>query len=300
MRGVVFNIMRFSVHDGPGIRTAVFLKGCPLRCSWCHNPEGQSFLPSLMLFEERCRVCRECLPACPQHGIGDPAEGLRVPAECVACSACVEVCVGGAREMAGRLMSAAEVLAEIEKDIVFFDESGGGVTLTGGEPASQPRFAEAILAGCRERGIRTALETCGFAPAEAFARVSGAADLVLYDLKLMDTQQHAKYTGAPNELILSNLEALAATGKPVVVRYPMVPGINDAPQELQSLARFLRRIGIVRVDVLPYHRIGLDKYKRLGLECPMDGAEAPTAERVKEVAGWLRREGLAAAVGGSQ
>jgi pyruvate formate lyase activating enzyme len=300
MTGVVFNIMRFSVHDGPGIRTAVFLKGCPLRCWWCHNPESQSFQPGLMLFEERCRQCGECVPVCPHGGIADPALGLKIPEACDACAACVETCVAGAREMAGQRMSVAEVVAAVERDVVFFDEAGGGVTLTGGEPASQPDFAEAVLRACRERGIHTALDTCGAAPAAAFARVSAAADLVLFDLKLMSPDRHADYTGAPNDVILSNLQALAAAGQKVVVRFPMIPGINDGPEEIEALLEILRRNGLRRVDLLPYHRIGMDKYKRLGMECRMNGVMPPEAERVAEIAAALRNEGLTVGIGGSR
>jgi len=296
--GVVFNVMRFSVHDGPGIRTTVFLKGCPLHCAWCHNPEGQSSEPRLMLFEERCRQCGDCVPVCPNHGIGDTAGGLHVPDGCDACGACVEVCVAGARELVGRRVTASEIVAEIESDVVFFEESGGGVTLSGGEPVAQPSFAEAILAACRSRGIHTALDTCGLASPEVFARVSAEADLVLYDLKVMGREAHRRYTGAGNDAILRNLETLAATGKPVIVRFPMIPGVNDSDEELAALAGFLRRIGLTRVDLLPWHSIGSEKYRRLGLACPSTDFAAPTAETIESAAGTLRRAGLTVAVGG--
>jgi len=296
--GVIFNVMRFSVHDGPGIRTTVFLKGCPLHCAWCHNPEGQSFEPDLMLFEERCRHCGDCVPVCPNQGIGDPAVGLHVPDECDACGTCVEVCVAGARELAGRRVTVSELLEEIEKDIVFFEESGGGVTLSGGEPAAQPRFAEALLAGCRARGIHTILDTCGLAAPEVFARVSAQTDLVLYDLKLMGAEAHRRFTGAGNDVILRNLEALAATAKPILVRFPMVPGVNDGEEELAAMTGFLRRIGLRDVDLLPWHSIGREKYKRLGLDGPPGEFAEPSAERVEEVAGALRRAGLRVSIRG--
>jgi len=297
--GVVFNVMRFSVYDGPGIRTTVFLKGCPLHCAWCHNPEGQSFEPSLMLFEERCRRCGDCVPVCPNHGIGDPADGLHVPDGCDACGTCVEACVAGARELVGRRVTVSEIVAEIEKDVMFFDESGGGVTLSGGEPVAQSVFAEAVLAACRARGIHTALDTCGLASPDVFARVSAQADLVLYDLKLMGAEAHRRFTGAGNDAILRNLEALAATGKPVIVRFPMIPGVNDGEQELTAMADFLRRIGLDRLDLLPWHSIGSEKYKRLGLACPTTDFAAPAAESVEYAAGTLRRAGLRVKVGGA-
>ncbi len=296
--GVVFNVMRFSVHDGPGIRTTVFLKGCPLHCAWCHNPESQGFELGLMLFEERCRLCGDCVRACPNHGIGDPAAGLHVPDECDACGTCVEVCVAGARELVGRRVTVTELVEEIEKDVVFYEESGGGVTVSGGEPVAQPQFVEALLAACRARGIHTILDTCGLASAEVFARVAAQADSVLYDLKLMSSQAHRRFTGAANDVVLRNLEALAATAKPIVVRFPMVPGVNDGEEELAAMTGFLRRIGLQDVDLLPWHSIGSEKYKRLGLERPTGEFAAPPAERVEEVAGALRRAGLRVSIRG--
>jgi len=285
--GLIFHLMRFSLRDGPGIRTTVFLKGCPLRCSWCHNPEGQSFGPSLMFFEERCRHCGDCAPVCP-HGLK----------ECEACGRCVEACVAEARQLAGRSISVAEALAEVERDVVFFDESGGGVTLSGGEPLAQPEFAEALLAACRARGIHTALDTCGMAPRDVLLRVAVHADLVLFDLKAIEGGLHAKYTGAPNTVILENLEALAAAGRSVIVRYPLIPGVNDGAGELRAMAEFLRPLGLRRVDLLPYHRMGIDKYRRLGIRCPLEEFSSPDPVRVDEVAEALRRQGLEVRMGG--
>jgi pyruvate formate lyase activating enzyme len=285
--GLIFHLMRFSLRDGPGIRTTVFLKGCPLRCSWCHNPEGQSFGPSLMFFEERCRHCGDCALVCP-HGLN----------ECEACGRCVEACVAEARQLAGRPMSVAEALAEIGRDVVFFDESGGGVTLSGGEPLAQPEFAEALLAACRACGIHTALDTCGMAPADVLLRVAAHADLVLFDLKAMGGGLHVQYTGAPNTAILENLEALAAAGRCVIVRYPLIPGVNDGAGELRAMAEFLRPLGLRRVDLLPYHRMGIDKYRRLGIRCPLEEFSSPDPARVDEVAGVLRRQGLEVRMGG--
>ncbi len=285
--GLVFNVMRFSLRDGPGIRTTVFLKGCPLRCDWCHNPESQSPVPSLLFFDERCRRCGRCAEVCP-HGLAD----------CEACGLCVEACVAGARQLAGRPMSVTQVLAEVERDQIFYDESGGGVTLSGGEPLAQPLFAEALLSGCRARRIHTALDTCGMAPTETLLRVSAEADLVLYDVKLVDDTLHQRHTGASNRLILDNLRALAEAGRAVVVRYPLIPGVNDGEEALSALAECLAAVGLCRLDVLPYHRTGVDKYRRMGLRCPSEEVAVDDPARVAGIANALARSGLKVNIGG--
>ena len=286
--GLVFHIMRFSLDDGPGIRTTVFLKGCPLRCSWCHNPESWKPSPEVLFFEERCRHCGDCAAVCP-HALES----------CEACGRCVEACLAEARQLAGRRMSVAEVLAEVERDVIFFDESGGGVTLSGGEPLAQPDFAESLLAACRDRRIRTALDTCGLAPAGVFLRVCAQADLVLFDVKLLDSDLHQEHTGAPNSVILENLKALAAAGRHVIVRYPLIPGVNDTAAALSGLAGCLNSFGLRRLDLLPYHRIGMDKYKRLGLPGPSKDIAIHSPAQVSEIAATLRGEGLEVGVGGN-
>ena len=296
--GIVFNTMRFSIHDGPGIRTTVFLKGCPLRCGWCHNPESQDFQPHLMLFAERCRLCGDCVKVCPRHGIGDPAGGLKIPEECDACGNCAETCVAGARELAGRTTTVAELIDELRRDVVFFDESGGGVTISGGEPLAQPEFTRGLLAACREQGIHSVLDTSGFASPGVFASVSELADLVLYDLKAMDSATHARFTGVPNDTILANLRSLARTGKPVIVRFPLIPEVNGSPGELAALSSFVRSCGLARIDVLPYHRIGMGKYARLGGNAPARVFTGPTAKSIDEAADVFRREGLNVRIGG--
>jgi pyruvate formate lyase activating enzyme len=263
-RGGVFNIMRFSTHDGPGIRTTVFFKGCPLSCWWCHNPESQRFQPDVLYFEERCRHCGDCLATCPE-GVTDFG--------CRRCSVCAEACQSEARQVAGKRMTADEVVREVERDLIFFEESGGGVTLSGGEPVAQPRFAEAVLRACRERRIHAVLETCGFAHPEVFLRVALAADLVLFDLKLMDPVRHKRYTGVSNRGILRNLEQLVERGRAVRVRIPVVPGINDSEEDAADFAEYLKRLAIRDVELLPYHHIGIEKYRRLGLSYKL--AETP-------------------------
>jgi pyruvate formate lyase activating enzyme len=312
---VVFNIMRFSTQDGPGIRTTVFFKGCPLSCWWCHNPESQRLQPELLYLEERCRHCGDCVTACPQHAIEHvdgtvhtsarsfpwpPAPGpwplvegtVRTSALCRRCGQCTEVCQAEARQIAGRRLTVGELVAEIERDLIFFEESGGGVTLSGGEPLAQPRFVSALLGACRDRGIGTVLETCGYAPSGVFLNVALAADLVLFDLKLMDPVKHKQYTGVSNRRILGNLEELVARGGAVTVRIPVLPGINDADEDIRQFARYLGKLPASEVELLPYHHIGAGKYKRLGLTYRLGDAPQPTAADLARFRDALVRAGL--------
>jgi len=309
---VIFNIMRFSTQDGPGIRTTVFFKGCPLSCWWCHNPESQRLQPELLYLEERCRHCGDCVAACPQHAIGQVNGTVRTNARCslpwppapgpwplVAgaalcrnCGQCTEACQAEARQIAGRRLTVAELVAEIERDLVFFEESGGGVTLSGGEPLAQPRFVSALLAACRDRGIPTVLDTCGYAPTAVFLNVALAAGLVLFDLKLMDPASHKQYTGVSNRRILGNLKELVARGRPVIVRIPVMPGINDTDDEVSQFARYLAALPVTQVELLPYHHIGAGKYKRLGLTYRLGDAPRPTPADLARFRDALVRAGL--------
>jgi pyruvate formate lyase activating enzyme len=289
---VVFNIMRYSTEDGPGIRTTVFFKGCPLSCWWCHNPESRSFQPELLYFEERCRHCGDCLAACPQHAIEQVEGTLRTTALCRRCGHCTEVCQAEARQIAGQRLTIGEIVTEIEKDLIFFEESGGGVTLSGGEPLAQPRFVSALLRACRDRGIRTAMETCGYASSGVFLDVALLADLVLFDLKLMDPVKHKQYTGVSNRRILGNLGELVARGRAVTVRIPVMPGINDTDDEIGQFARRLAELHVSRVELLPYDNIGAGKYKRLGLTYRLGDATRPTAADLARFRDALARAGL--------
>jgi pyruvate formate lyase activating enzyme len=294
LTGMVFNTMRFALHDGPGIRTTVFLKGCPLECGWCHNPESQSFAPSLMLNADRCRQCGDCVEACPHHAAPPPNTDSR----CILCGACAGACLSEARHLSGRELSVAQLLAEVERDRPFFDESGGGVTLSGGEPLAQPLFASAFLAAARARGIHTALDTCGYAPPDTFQHVAAQADLVLYDLKLIDSDAHRHYTGRPNDWILLNLQSLALTARPLIVRSPLIPDVNDSPADLDALSAFLLSCGLHRLDLLPYHDTGQEKRQRLGLPAPPIDLRPPSPQRVEEAATRLRGAGLKVFIGG--
>jgi len=296
--GLVFNVMRFSLHDGPGIRTTVFLKGCPLRCWWCHNPESQSPTPEVIYFEERCVRSGECVRACPHQALRWDGQLLLDALRCQRCGGCASACPTGARELAGHKMTVPDLLAEVSKDRVFFEESGGGVTISGGEPLMQAEFVETVLAACRVDRIHTVLETCGFAEWRTVERVAANVDLFLYDLKLIDVERHRHYTGVTNDLILDNLRRLSERGSAIVVRVPVVPGVNDDRTSLEALSAFLSPLGLRNVDLLPYHRIGSEKYHRLRLPYRMAGVPTPTAERMEALATHLRSDGFQVRVGG--
>lgn len=271
--GTIYNIQRFSLHDGPGIRTTVFLKGCPLRCAWCHNPESQGAKPQLSFFAQRCLGCGACGVVCAVHALGD---GHRVDyAACRACGMCVDRCASGALEILGREAATPEILQEVLKDEVFYRTSGGGVTLSGGEPLMQADFAAAVLRAAREAGIHTAVETCGHAPWPAVEKLLPWTNLFLYDVKQMDSDLHRQYTGVDNRLILANLEKLCRLGANVVVRTPVIPGYNDGAENFLALAAFLHALSHpVPVEILPYNDLAGSKYPRLGMTyAPGDRSE---------------------------
>lgn len=281
--GLIFDIQKFSINDGPGIRTTVFLKGCPLHCPWCHNPEGINFKPEIMFFAERCSGCLRCLEVCPNEATYKNQEGkiLINREKCTACGKCVEVCWDDARRLCGKWMTIAEVFKEIEKDIEFYKNSGGGVTLSGGEPLAQARFSQSVLLRCKDAGIHTAIDISGFAPWESIVNILPVVDLVLFDLKTMDENKHRQVIGVSNDLILRNAQRIDDFGVPMIMRIPIVPGFNNGTEDIESLADFIRSLKeVVRVDLLPYHRLGVSKYERLARPYPLRETNSSKLEEV--------------------
>lgn len=283
--GIIFDIQKFSIHDGPGIRTVVFLKGCPLRCSWCANPESQSKNPELMWLESLCRHCHKCENLCPEGALTESAEGLKKidRSICTACGICDENCYATSMQLVGRYVSVSEVLREVEKDRPFYDQSGGGITLSGGEPLAQPDFARELLQESKRLGLHTVVETSGGVPWRNIEPLAQYVDLFLYDIKAMDSETHKRYTGVPNESILSNAEKLSALGAQILVRVPLIPGINDSEENIRLTAEFAKRVNAQGVEILEYHNLGTPKYKRLDMEYRLRDVQPPTEEVVKNL-----------------
>jgi len=299
--GRVFDIKRYSIHDGPGIRTTVFLKGCSLRCLWCHNPESVDPGAELMHWPSRCTRCYACIEACPKGAIAKDAVGAIVidRKACDLCGKCAEACLYDAMQIVGREMSVEEVLSEIEKDKIFYDQSGGGVTLSGGDPFVQSAFAEALLDSCRSRGILTAVDTAGFSRNGVLDRVASKADLILYDLKCMDDARHKELTGVSNVPIIDNLKRLAAGRAEVWVRIPLVSGVNDDDNNIRRTIEFLSYLKTIRrVGILPYHSGGLEKARRIGQESHFRKFETPSEERIAAVEAAFREAGFEVRRGG--
>jgi pyruvate formate lyase activating enzyme len=286
----VFNVQRFSVHDGPGIRTTVFLKGCPLHCPWCHNPESLDPRPEVSVRGDRCLACDRCVPVCGADLTGrvDLAPGENRPdATCLRCGECATACPTRARELIGRTMTVTELVAELERDRPYYAESGGGVTFSGGEPAAAHHAP--FLLDCLDLlgrfGIHRAVDTCGHVPAATMLAVAERADLILYDLKIMDAARHQQLLGVDNTLILANLERLTVAGHDVLVRMPLVPGLTDDRVNLEAAAEFVAALHLpCPVQLLPYHGLAGDKYGRLGRENTLTGTADPLPVAVASAA----------------
>ena len=286
--GMVFNVQRFSLHDGPGLRSTVFMKGCPLSCAWCHNPESQSPRPTFIRMMPRCMRCGRC----SEDELARPVVTGRTADDVAACPT-------GALQAVGQAIESVELVTSLLRDRIFFDESGGGVTFSGGEPLMQAAFVIASLQQLQSEGVHTALDTCGLAHWRDLREAAMHADLVLFDLKLMDETRHKAATGASNWPILQNLRALARLHHQIWIRVPVVPGVNDDEANIEATAAFLQSLpGIRRVDLLPYHATGEAKFARVGMDYSLHGTATPSAERLESLAAIVRTRGLATTIGG--
>ena len=288
MQGTVFNIQKFSINDGPGLRTTVFLKGCPLNCLWCHNPESKKAMPEIFFDRKKCTFCSRCAPACEKnlHRISE-GEHDYLRSDCTACGKCTDSCLVGALEVTGKLMDSAEVIEEVMKDEIFYETSGGGMTLSGGEPLLQLDFSAELLGLAKERGLHTAMETSGYASREAILRIAPLVDLFLFDCKETDSRLHKEFTGVGNEKILENLRLLDSLGKDIVLRCPIIPGYNDRDEHFIGIAALAEELaGVKEINVEPYHPLGEGKSSLLGREYALSSVGFPSEE---SVADWISK-----------
>lgn len=300
MDSLIINIQKYSIHDGKGIRTTVFFKGCPLECSWCHNPESQAYQSSMMYNKEKCTSCGRCLNLCP-HGAVQLKDGFFIVSRelCVSCGDCVDCCFNEAKEIAGKHYSQEELMREIEKDKMFYEESGGGVTLSGGEVMTQDLdYLLGILRSCEKKGYSVNIDTCGYADYEKFKAVLPYVDTFLYDIKHMNEEKHIELTGKSNQLILDNLRRLNEDGAKIHIRIPLIAPLNTDDQDLIEMAEFVKDIKITELSLLPYHSIGESKYERIDLEYQGQDFSAPSQERLEEIRMIFKNYNIDAKIGG--
>jgi pyruvate formate lyase activating enzyme len=294
-KGIIFEIERYAVHDGPGIRTVVFFMGCPLRCAWCANPESQQEAYSLMVWNSRCLGCKRCLEVCPVGALTFVEEsGIQVDRKkCSGCGLCVDCCNCEALTIAGKVMSVDDVLAEVERDREFYFRSTGGVTFSGGEPFDQFPFLLELAKKAKARGLHTCVETSGYTNWHQIAQIKEHMDTFLYDLKCIDDSKHIRYTGVSNKIILQNFRKLAHSGNSLTARIPLIPGINDSTEDIDALCRFLTSCcPNCPVHILPYHRLGVSKYTRLSMEYVLREISPPSLEKLRMVKSVLERSGF--------
>ncbi len=298
-KALIFNIQKFSLHDGPGIRTTVFFKGCPLSCAWCHNIESQAFSKEPMLRGDLCAGCASCMDRCPEGAIELSAQKAQTDLEiCTSCGRCVMFCPRNGRQICGEQLSVDEVLGEVLKDQVFYERSGGGVTCSGGEAMAQIDFLAELLSACKKQRLHSAVDTSGYVPWTSFERILPLTDLFLYDLKIMDEQTHRQYTGVSNSLILENLERLSEAAARIWIRFPVIPTVNDGAANIEQTIAFLRRISIEQINLLPYHALGRGKASQLGRNDRWENLQAPGEKMMKTIQRRFADAGFKAVIGG--
>ncbi|BAI81552.1 pyruvate formate-lyase activating enzyme [Deferribacter desulfuricans SSM1] len=298
MKGVVFDIKRYAVNDGDGIRVTVFLKGCPLRCMWCHNPESQKMTPQMSFFQSRCIRCVTCETVCPEKAI-KIADTLEVHDNCTLCGTCVDECPADALEIIGYYIAAEEVIESVCKDELFFDSSKGGVTFSGGEPFAQPEFLRELLKLSKEKRLNTSVDTSGYTDFANIEACNQYIDTYLYDIKMMDDDKHKKYTGVSNRLILENLKKLDEIAADIRVRIPLIPGVNDDVEEIDKIYDFIKDLKSVKgVDLLPYHNIMIDKYLRLGMDVLVGDIPEIDKNKINYFKEFFEKNGFSVLIGG--
>lgn len=298
----VINLQKCSIHDGPGIRSTVFFKGCPLKCVWCHNPESQAYSREVLYNEEKCSRCEACIKVCPHGAIyKDDGKVCLNFEKCDQCETCLDYCINNAREIAGTVYTAKELVDELYKDRMFYEESGGGVTLSGGEVMAQDMdYIIDVARRCKGKGFHLAIDTCGFAKTENYENILEYADLFLYDMKLIDNEKHIKFTGKSNELILKNLEFLSNNKANINIRIPLIVGVNvdDDNLEVKKMIEFLKPLNIKAVSLLPYHNIGKHKYSRLYKTYEGEEFEKPSDEKMEEIKDLFEQNNFDTKIGG--